>query len=69
MMSMVELDSKGRLMIPKEIRDQLRIGRKVLMINAGNHMKIISLSIRFKSWREPSALRRPLKNSESKQKT
>jgi len=42
-MSILELDSKGRLTLPKEIRESLNIGRKVLIINAGDHLKIIPL--------------------------
>jgi AbrB family looped-hinge helix DNA binding protein len=42
-MSILELDKKGRLTLPKEIRDSLGIGKKVLIINAGDHLKIIPL--------------------------
>jgi len=42
-LSILELDSKGRLTLPKEIRESLGIGEKVLIINAGDHLKIISL--------------------------
>jgi len=42
-MSILELDSKGRLTLPKDIRESLNIGRKVLIINAGDHLKIIPL--------------------------
>lgn len=42
-MSILELDSKGRLTIPKEVREYLKIGMKVLIINAGDHLKIIPL--------------------------
>ncbi len=42
-MSVVELDDKGRITIPKRIRTSLKIGRKVLIINAGDHVKIIPL--------------------------
>lgn len=42
-MSILELDSKGRLTLPKEIRESLDIGKKVLVINAGDHLKIIPL--------------------------
>jgi len=37
------LDSKGRLTLPKEIRESLEIGKKILIINAGDHLKIIPL--------------------------
>ena len=42
-MSILELDSKGRLTLPKEIRESLDIGKKILIINAGDHLKIIPL--------------------------
>lgn len=42
-MSIVELDSKGRLTLPKNIRESLDIGKKILVINAGDHLKIIPL--------------------------
>ena len=42
-MSIVELDSKGRITLPKELRTSLRLGKKVLTINAGDHLKIIPL--------------------------
>lgn len=42
-MSIVELDSKGRLTLPKRIRESMDIGKKVLIINAGDHLKIIPL--------------------------
>ena len=42
-MSILELDSKGRLTLPKEVRKSLDIGKKVLIINAGDHLKIIPL--------------------------
>ena len=41
--SILELDSKGRLTLPKEIRESLKIGKKILIINAGDHLKIIPL--------------------------
>jgi len=42
-MSILEIDSKGRLTLPKKIREFLDIGKKVLIINAGDHLKIIPL--------------------------
>lgn len=42
-MSILELDSKGRVTLPKEIRESLDIGKKILIINAGDHLKIIPL--------------------------
>jgi len=42
-MSILELDRKGRLTLPKKIRESFDIGKKVLIINAGDHLKIIPL--------------------------
>ncbi len=42
-MSILEIDKKGRLTLPKRIRDSLNIGEKILLINAGDHLKIIPL--------------------------
>jgi len=42
-MSILELDRKGRLTLPKKIRESLDIGKKILIINAGDHLKIIPL--------------------------
>jgi len=42
-LSILELDRKGRLTLPKEIRDSMEITKKVLVINAGDHIKIIPL--------------------------
>ena len=42
-MSIVELGRKGRLTLPKKIRESLGMGRKVLIINAGDHLKVIPL--------------------------
>jgi len=42
-MSILELDKKGRLTLPKQIRDSLDIAKKVLAINAGDHLKLIPL--------------------------
>ena len=42
-MSILKLDPKGRLTIPKKTRESLDIGKKVLVINAGDHLKIIPL--------------------------
>jgi AbrB family looped-hinge helix DNA binding protein len=42
-MSILELDSKGRLTLPKKIRESLEMGEKVLVINAGDHLKVIPL--------------------------
>jgi bifunctional DNA-binding transcriptional regulator/antitoxin component of YhaV-PrlF toxin-antitoxin module len=42
-LSVVELDEKGRLTLPRRLRDSLKIGKKVLVINAGDHVKVIPL--------------------------
>jgi len=42
-LSILQLDSKGRLTLPKEARDSLHISKKVLAINAGDHLKLIPL--------------------------
>ena len=42
-MSIVEVDSKGRIVIPKKFREDLGIKRKVLIINVGTHLKVIPL--------------------------
>ncbi|MBS7623923.1 AbrB/MazE/SpoVT family DNA-binding domain-containing protein [Candidatus Bathyarchaeota archaeon] len=42
-MSILGLDKKGRMTLPKEIRRSLGIVNKVLIINAGDHIKLIPL--------------------------
>ena len=42
-MSIVDLDERGRLTLPREIRRNVNITKKALLINAGNHIKIIPL--------------------------
>ncbi|MBS7650955.1 AbrB/MazE/SpoVT family DNA-binding domain-containing protein [Candidatus Bathyarchaeota archaeon] len=42
-MSILELDEKGRVTIPKDVRRSLGIVKKALVINAGGHLKIIPL--------------------------
>ena len=42
-MGIVKIDEKVRLMLPKGVRESLNIGKKVLIINAGDHLKIIPL--------------------------
>ena len=37
------MDNKGRLMLPKKIRESLKMGKKVLVVNAGDHLKVIPL--------------------------
>ena len=39
-MSILEIDRKGRLMLPKKLRESLDVGKKVLVINAGDHLKV-----------------------------
>ena len=38
---MLELDKKGRVTVPKEYRRELGLHDKVLVINAGDHLKLI----------------------------
>jgi len=38
-----ELDSKGRLTVPKSYRRGLQLERKVLVVNAGDHLKLIPI--------------------------
>jgi len=42
-MIILEVDRKGRLMLPKKLRESLDVGEKVLVINAGDHLKVIPL--------------------------
>ena len=42
-MGVVELDERGRLTLPSEVRKRLQIGNRVLLINAGDHVKLIPL--------------------------
>jgi len=42
-LSVSELDSKGRLTLRKETREALRIGKRVLVVSAGDHLKVIPL--------------------------
>jgi AbrB family looped-hinge helix DNA binding protein len=42
-MSLVELDKKGRVTVPKEYRRELGIQGKVLVINAGDHLKLMPI--------------------------
>jgi len=42
-LSILELDRKGRLTLPKNLRDSLDMGKKVLIVNAGDHLKIVPL--------------------------
>ena len=40
---MFELGSKGRLTVPKSYRRELQLERKVLVVNAGDHLKLIPI--------------------------
>jgi bifunctional DNA-binding transcriptional regulator/antitoxin component of YhaV-PrlF toxin-antitoxin module len=42
-LSIVDLDDRGRLTLPSEIRRAIKITKKVLIVNAGDHIKIIPL--------------------------
>lgn len=44
-MSIMKLDSMGRLTLPKQIRKSMDIGKKMLIINGGDHLKIIPLPL------------------------
>ena len=39
-MSLVELDDRGRLTLPKELRRAMNM-EKVVVVNAGDHLKLI----------------------------
>ena len=39
----MELDNKGRLTVPKSYRRELQLERKVLVVNAGDHLKLIPI--------------------------
>lgn len=61
-MSIVKVDGKGRLALPKKVRESLNIGDKVLVINAGDHLKVIPLpSDPFKVLHEAFNVRRPFR--------
>jgi DNA-binding transcriptional regulator/RsmH inhibitor MraZ len=61
-MSILELDKKGRLSLPKKLRETLRIEGKVLVINAGDHLKLIPLpSDPFKTLEGTLSIRKPFK--------
>ena len=42
-MSLLELDKKGRVTVPKEYRRELGLDGKILVINAGDHLKLIPI--------------------------
>lgn len=41
-MSLVDLDDRGRLTLPKELRRAMDM-KKVLVVNAGDHLKLIPI--------------------------
>ena len=42
-MSVLEVDSKGRILLPRKDRERIGIGKRVLAINLGDHLEIIPL--------------------------
>lgn len=42
-MSLQELDKKGRLTVPKNYRRDLGLEGKVLLVDAGDHLKVIPI--------------------------
>jgi AbrB family looped-hinge helix DNA binding protein len=42
-MSIVKVGKRGRITLPKKLRGSLGIGEKVLVVNMGDHLKIIPL--------------------------
>jgi AbrB family looped-hinge helix DNA binding protein len=42
-MSIVKVDRRGRITLPKKLRKTLGIGEKVLIVNMGGHLQIIPL--------------------------
>ncbi|MEM0009992.1 MULTISPECIES: division/cell wall cluster transcriptional repressor MraZ [Thermofilum] len=42
-MSIVKVDRRGRITLPKKLRESLGIGEKVLIMNMGDHLQIIPL--------------------------
>jgi bifunctional DNA-binding transcriptional regulator/antitoxin component of YhaV-PrlF toxin-antitoxin module len=42
-MSIQEIDSKGRIVLPKRERERMGMTKRVLVINAGDHLKVIPL--------------------------
>jgi AbrB family looped-hinge helix DNA binding protein len=61
-MSILKLDKRGRLTLPKKLRESLGIEGKVLLINAGDHLKLIPLpSDPFKTLEGTLTIRKPFK--------
>jgi AbrB family looped-hinge helix DNA binding protein len=42
-MSIVKVDRRGRITLPKKLRESLGIREKVLVVNLGDHLRIIPL--------------------------
>jgi len=42
-MTIVDLDDRGRLTLPSDIRRNIKLGKKVLVIYSGDHIKLIPL--------------------------
>jgi AbrB family looped-hinge helix DNA binding protein len=42
-MSIVKVDRRGRIILPKKLRESLGIGEKVLVVNLGDHLRISPL--------------------------
>lgn len=42
-MSVIELDERGRITLPKEVRKSLKMNGRVLVINAGDHVKLVPI--------------------------
>jgi AbrB family looped-hinge helix DNA binding protein len=42
-MSLLKLDKKGRVTVPEEYRRELGLQDRVLVINAGDHLKLVPI--------------------------
>lgn len=42
-MSLVDLDSRGRLTLPSDLRRAMRGSKKVVLVESGDHIKIIPI--------------------------
>ncbi|MCR6624517.1 MAG: division/cell wall cluster transcriptional repressor MraZ [archaeon YNP-LCB-024-027] len=59
-MSILKLDKRGRLTLPKKLRESLEIEEEVLVINAGDHLKLIPLpSNPFKTLEGTLSIKKP----------
>jgi AbrB family looped-hinge helix DNA binding protein len=62
-MSIIKVDRRGRITLPKKLRESLGIGEKVLIVNMGDHLQIIpSPRIHLKHLRVPLASTSHLKS-------